>query len=100
MVGYPTVPCRWVLPAALFARCCVVRKKAERRCSHHGGNFGWELGEAGAVHLPCWRLRKLVPGGWSWLALLAGLVVVLVKRIGSHDSASPGVENRLIFEES
>ena len=59
-----------VLPAALFARA-VVRKRP-------GGAAAAMVGMAGnwCCALPCWRLHQAGPG-LSWLALLAGLVVVM-----------------------
>lgn len=64
-----------VLPAALFARA-VVRKRPGGAAAAMVGIFGWELVKLVLCIAMLAAAPKLVPG-LSWLALLAGLVVVM-----------------------
>ncbi|KAF1043082.1 MAG: hypothetical protein GAK34_02724 [Delftia tsuruhatensis] len=64
-----------VLPAALFARA-VVRKRPGGAAAAMVGIFGWELVKLVLCIAMLAAAPKLVPGR-SWLALLAGLVVVM-----------------------
>ncbi|EZP48519.1 ATP synthase subunit I [Delftia sp. RIT313] len=64
-----------VLPAALFARA-VVRKRPGGAAAAMVGIFGWELVKLVLCIAMLAAAPKLVPG-LSWLALLAGLVIVM-----------------------
>lgn len=64
-----------VLPAALFARA-VVRRRPGGAAAAMVGIFGWELVKLVLCIAMLAAAPKLVPG-LSWLALLAGLVVVM-----------------------
>lgn len=64
-----------VLPTALFARA-VVRKRPAGAAAAMVGIFGWELVKLVLCIAMLAAAPKLVPG-LSWLALLAGLVVVM-----------------------
>lgn len=64
-----------VLPAALFARA-VVRERPGGAAAAMVGIFGWELVKLVLCIAMLAAAPKLVPG-LSWLALLAGLVVVM-----------------------
>ena len=64
-----------VLPAALFARA-VARRRPGGAGAALAGIFGWELVKLVLCIAMLAAAPKLVPG-LSWLALLAGLVVVM-----------------------
>lgn len=64
-----------VLPAALFARA-VVRRRPGGAAAAMVGIFGWELVKLVLCIAMLAAAPKLIPG-LSWLALLAGLVVVM-----------------------
>ncbi|WP_027016425.1 ATP synthase subunit I [Comamonas composti] len=64
-----------VLPAALFARA-VVRQRPGGAGAAMVGIFGWELVKLVLCIAMLAAAPKLIPG-LSWLALLAGLVVVM-----------------------
>ncbi len=64
-----------VLPAALFARA-VVRRRPGGAAAAMVGIFGWELVKLVLCIAMLAAAPRLVPG-LSWLALLAGLVVVM-----------------------
>lgn len=64
-----------ILPTALFARA-VVRQRPGGAAAAMVGIFGWELVKLVLCIAMLAAAPKLVPG-LSWLALLAGLVVVM-----------------------